>query len=344
MMARATGAFLLTLFVIGVVFGSFEGVGDLLLAFAVALAVGVAVAFWLERDARRGPPDVFDEHATRRAVRRGVVRTALVAVVWVVAGLFVVNLMSAVWQRRGDRDERFGLVAQYGFVAAHPGFRPAHSWFCCNTNLRSIEAGLTVRPRTAADLAPPIDLRLRLDLRGRLDNAWSRDLPATGLSVASAPLDKPETRRRLEQLPDLAVTTAVAELTRAMRPREFFAFLERQGIVFPEAEVAVYLEPEGQAAERRFDGDRPDERVSWPNPSLAQFQTWVKRLRDDDDDLLDALGLPGRARLQTLARDPRIHGFVLDQADRASLLRVVDDEAIARLAVGDIALRLGEPS
>ena len=67
---------------------------------------------------------VFDERATRRAVRRGVVRTALVAVVWIGVGLIGLNILLFAWQTRGDRNSHFGNVAVNGFFVSHPGLSP----------------------------------------------------------------------------------------------------------------------------------------------------------------------------------------------------------------------------
>jgi hypothetical protein len=337
--ARGTGAFLVALLAIGFVLGPFEG-RDFLVGLLVAAAIGVAAAFWLGRDERKPAPDVFDERATRRAVRRGVLRTGLVAVVWAVLGLIVLQIASGVWQRRGDRGEHFETVARYGFLASHPGFRPG-SRGCCNSNLRSIEIFFSVEPRTAGGLTAPVDLPLRLDLRGRLVDEGRYDLPRTAVDAAGDPMSKPALRSLLRDLPERIVATGVAELARPLSSAAFFELLERHGLDPLSADdVPVYLEPKN--VRPRQEGIFLEQRVSWPTPALAEFQAWVKQLRPGDDRVLDGLELPSSASLRALAADPRIHGFVVDRATPDELRRLLDEPAVRGVAIGDIAFDLGE--
>src|SRR4051812_42258312 len=116
-MARATGAFFVTFIAISYLLGDFRSSSAFLIALLVSAVIATAVAWWLRPESERNDvdPGVFDERATRRAVRRGVARTALVALVWVGLGLFALSIASAAWQQRGDRASHFGLVAGYGF-------------------------------------------------------------------------------------------------------------------------------------------------------------------------------------------------------------------------------------
>ena len=341
MTARAVGAFVLAFLAIGYLFGDFDDGTDFLLAGLAAAVIGAAVAFWVDRDERKGPPDVFDERATRRAVRRGVVRTALTAVVWVIIAAIVGEGLSAVWQSRGDRLEHFRDVTSLGFQVSHAGFRQQQHTSCCGRDLRSTSLFATVEPRTAAGVTNPISLTLSLDLRGRLDDDRF-ELPMTGVDVAQANglLPKSQLRRAVARLPEPVVATVVVELTRPMTPAAFYGLLARLAVVYPETgEVAVYLEPRDSIG-RRVDGDRFDGRVSWPNPALAEFQAWAKQLRDGDDRVLDQLGTPSVERLRAIAASPRVHGFVLE-ATLPQLRGLLDEPAVRDVMVGDVALRVG---
>ena len=337
MTARAIGAFLVALIAIGYLFGSFEGGLDFLIAVLVSATFAVLVELWLRRGERRDAvaPGDFDERATKRAVRRGVVRTAFTAVVWVALTLIGVGIVSSLWQTRGDRGEHFASVVGYGFFAARPGFTGHPPASCCSTGLRTLEVGLTADPKIASPLEQPVQLSFELDLRGRLGHEVFSELPPTGVDAAlgaSEPIGS-----NLADLPDGVDATAVVEFRRPLDVARFHQLLARRGMGGFEAEnVAVYLQPYERTSFETF-GNWYDERVSWPNPAVAGFQSWVKTLRASDDEVLDRLGLPPVRELGRIAAAPQIYGFVLDQAPPARLRAFAADPAVKWLAVGDVA-------
>lgn len=337
MTAWTVGAFIVALVVIGYLFGSFDGGLDFLVATLVAAGVAVLVGRWLRGGAAaETDPGAFDERATKRAVRRGIARTALTAVVWVVLALIAADIVSSAWQTRGDRPEHFGDVVRHGFFVSHPGFRRPHSWGCCNTYFRTVSTMFTTEPKTASPISQPVELDFELDLRGRLDDR-DLNLPVTGLDAAT-PASERE-MAKLDRLPD-AVATATAELRRPLNITEFYALLDRNRIDSSfDRSVAVYLQSQhiggGMNSGRYFDN-----RVSWPTPALAGFQAWVKSLRGSDDDVLDPLGVPSKDELERIAADPQIYGFVLDQATPAVLRAVAVDPAVRDVSVGDVAVNL----
>jgi hypothetical protein len=204
MTARAVGAFLVAMLAIGYLFGSFEDGRDLLIAILVSAGFAAIVELWLRRGERQNvrDPGEFDERATKRAVRRGVVRTAFVAVVWVLVVAIGLDLASSLWQRRGDRDDHFAEVVGYGFLAARPGFGGHPPAGCCNTELRTITAWLGVDPKTASPLEQTLQLWFELDLRGRLGDEVFSDLPPTGVGAALA--SGPTDARKLETSPTVS--------------------------------------------------------------------------------------------------------------------------------------------
>jgi hypothetical protein len=336
------GAFLVALIGIGYLFGSFEGGLDFLIAIAASGAFAVLVELWLRRGERQDAavePGDFDERATKRAVRRGVVRTALTAIVWVVLALIGAGFLSSAWQTRGDRPEHFGDVVRHGFFVSHPGFRTTHSWGCCNTYFRSVSTMFTTEPKVASPLAQSVNLEFELDLRGRLDQDTLQDIPVTGVNVASQ--QTVVDRAALRDLPNGVVATAIAELRRPLDVASFYDLVERVGISEPDfgfGDLSVFLQPQ-RNGERMF-GTYFDERVSWPSPAVAEFQAWVKTLRDSDDKVLDGLGLPPKRELERIAATPRIYGFVLDQATPEQLRRVATDPSVDRVSLGDVAYNL----
>jgi len=342
-MERAVGAFLVTFFALTYLFGESEGTGAYLLVVTlVSAAVAAGAAWWLRPGTRSRSVDAgaFDERATRRAVRRGVARTALVAVVWAFLGLFVLGIASGAWQTRGDRDGHFADVAGYGFFVSHPGFhiengRPS----CCTRGLRWIGVQIQAAPRTADPLASRLDKTLKLDLRNRLEGGplASRDVPRTGVDIAS-----PTTSAKLAQLPSSVVATAVVELRKGQPIASFYRLLGRHGFLSPYAspDVAVFLQPANT-----IPGPGPfSSIVSWPNPNIAQFQAWVKTLRASDDGVLEDLQVPPVATLRRIAQTPRVYGCVLDRATPKELQGLMRDPAVKELRLGDVAFEAGRPS
>jgi len=332
----------LVLVLLGYLFGDFNSDRDLLVAAAIAAVVAVLVAIWLRPGKHgEGEPGMFDERETRRAVRRGVIRTAFVAVVWVVAVSLLLTIVSGLWQTRGDRRDHFAEVAGYGFFAAHPGFRWTGRGACCNTDLRWSELLLTLDPKVASPLAQTSKLKLRLDLRGRLrDPPYQVSLPKTGLDAASFSPDKASLRQTLDSLPASVVATAIVELRRPLDVSSAYELLARHHI----GGVAVYLQSMDATITGSTSGTFADERVSWPNPAVAGFQSWVKRLRESDNQVLDGVGLPSVSVLRRIAERPKIYGFVLDQAPPRRLLQFLADPRVSMVRVGDVAFNLSGES
>jgi hypothetical protein len=347
LIARATGAFVVVLVVLGYLFGDFNSDRDLLVAAALAAVVAVLVAIWLRPGKHgEGEAGMFDERATRRAVRRGVIRTAFIAVVWVVAASILLTIASGLWQARGDRRDHFAKVAGYGFFAAHPGFRWTGRGSCCNTDLRWTELVLTLDPKVASPLPQTSQLKLRLDLRGRLrDRPYQTSRPKTGLDAASFSSDKASLRKTLDALPASVVATAIVELRRPLDVAAVYELLARHHITYPDSGgVAVYLQSMNATITGSTSGTSADERVSWPNPAVAGFQSWVKRLHESDNEVLDGIGLPAVSVLRRIAERPRIYGFVLDHAPPSELVRFLADPSVSMVRVGDVAFNFSAES
>ena len=342
MIERALGAFLVSLTAIGFLLGSFEGGRDLLVAAAVSALIAVVVVLWLRHSERQVEEGYFDEHATRRAVRRGVIRTALAAVVPLFVMTVIVSTASRFWQTRGGRDDRFQHVAGYGFFAAHAGFRPTGLLGDrTSADFRSLELPLEAIPRSATPLVEPHTFRLRLDLLGRLNEAELYDLPTSGVDVALA--RRPLTRAELDafdRLSSFAVASAAVELREPLAVTDLQELLSRYRLLDLDGDrVGIHLEARDEAGRRSGFGFT--RRVGWPNPFVAQFQAWAKELRDEDDPALADLGLPSSDELRELAADPRVYGFVLDAATPSQLRGLRSEPAVSAISVGDVSFDLG---
>jgi hypothetical protein len=310
------------------------------------------------------PP--FDSRAARRAIWRGVMRTALTAVFVVFFAYVVLTLISGVWQRRGDREERFQTVAGLGFLVAHPDWRGEPSG-CCNVDLTSLELSLDVQPQTANALGPTTRAWLRLNILGRIVIDSIPVLPQTPIEQAlsgSRP-SKARTRRLLEKLPEPMRASAVVELATPLTAADFADLLARGHV--PTSTPGLRNSPpiflESPYPPFHIGGPDPElgplRKLAWPNPTIAsataadgdlapadpltQFKAWAAKLDDGDNRNLGRLGLPPASRIKTLAADAKVHGFILTKASVKTLRALLDDPGTRSVKIADVAFDLGIP-
>jgi hypothetical protein len=120
-----------------------------------------------------------------------------------------------------------------------------------------------------------------------------------------------------------------------------YDLLARHQITYPDSGgVAVYLQSMNATITRGPSGTFADERVSWPNPAVAGFQSWVKHLRESDNNVLDGVGMPSVSVLRRIAERPKIYGFVLDHAPPRRLIQFLADPRVSMVRGGDVAFNL----
>ena len=297
----------------------------------------------------------FDERAARRAIRRGVVRTAVTGVLLVFVGWLILTIVSHYLQRLGDREERFQSVYGLGFLVAHPDWR-GEPGGCCNTDLTSLELFLDVQPQTPEPLSPTTKAWLRLNILGRLVIDSIPILPETPIqhAISGGRPGREETRALLDELPQPVRASAVVEPVTPLGVDEFGELLERTGS-WPGSFPPVYLESlYSQPVEF------PPSKLGWPNPGIAsseawgdshlevadqltQFKAWAAMLDDGDNRNLERLGLPPADEIKKLAVDPKVHAFILPKASVEELRALLDDPAVLSVNVADVAFDLGHP-
>ena len=304
------------------------------------------------------PP--FDQHAARRAIWRGVVRTAVTGVLIVFVGWFILTLLSGFWQKRGDREERFQSVIGLGFLVAHPDWR-GEPGGCCNTDLTSLELFLDVQPQTAESLSPTTKAWLRLNILGRLVIDSIPTLPATPIehALSGGRPSKAQTQALLAELPEPMRASAVVEFTTPLGAPEFAELLRRIDVPSLSSSPPIFLESPYPPFDT--DGPMPEigprRKLAWPNPQIAsaaagegqleasdpltQFKAWAAMLRDGDDRNLGRLGLRPADEIKTLATDPKVHAFILTKASVEKLRALLDDPAVRSVNVADVAFDLG---
>jgi hypothetical protein len=337
-----------------VLFGLFAGITTLgAILFFAALSAAAAVAFGArirrEFDVMQNPDAVI-----RRAVFRGLVRTALSALLVLFVGFWLLHIAASLWQGRDDREARFARVIGTGFAVAHPDYQQSPP-FCCNTGITGMDMVLTVSPRIPGSFVSDSNEHLRINLLGHIEQGSVPVLPYGPINSAlnEPPQSPRQTRALLNGLPHSITALAIVQLRKPLAMRPFVRLLRRQGYRVPPAGLdmpPVFLEP-------------PDARppgalarsLTWPEPlstdysffrsddaptgafvprlrevdSLAQFQAWAKELRPSDDANLEAIGLPSAKEIKAVAADAEVHGFIAQNVSPTQIRRLLDDRQVA---------------
>lgn len=297
-------------------------------------------------------PD-FDPRATRRAVRRGVLRTAsVVLAVLLVVGLAAVGM--AFVQQRGDRGERMTDVLGTAFKIYNPAYQI--DWeTCCETTPLSMS--FTVRAsqiRAARGFSESggSTHTITQDFFGRVGRLPLGNYANTTLSTNLADVGtdlqrKEDIRKVLARLPDGLNALAVIEFATPARTEELAAFTRDFGLC-----------PQKVVYERR-PGSVP---ITWgtttwdraPMPegltscadeirsALEGFRAWSRLLRDHDDANLRHFDL-SLARLRKAANDGLAYAVVDDLASVKELRKVIEDPRVRTVRLADVAFDLLDP-
>ncbi|MFG1619889.1 hypothetical protein ACGFI3_44670 [Nonomuraea wenchangensis] len=301
-------------------------------------------------------PD-FDAGRTRRAVRRGVLRTALTSAVMLLVVVLLLNLGAQWFQRRGDRDDRMLNVLGTALQVANPGYQ-VDAMMCCDTTPFSLSFTVRLTPLRAGGYSTPnqfggADFTVSQNQFGRVDWPPPGFLKETSLFTAldsvgtDAPPGKADTKKILDRLPESMYALAVVDFAEPLGEREFSAFVQRHGGVPPE--IAIYDgRIGGTPISWRLDTPLPDASqgdapeltdAELPRNGLAGFRRWVGDLRDHDAVNLDKFGL-GLKMLRKWAADGLAYAYVTQHARVRDLRALIDDPQIRAIRLADVAYDL----
>ncbi|SDG65431.1 hypothetical protein SAMN05421505_106139 [Sinosporangium album] len=299
------------------------------------------------------PIPEFDAKRTRRAVRRGILRTAIVVVALLVLVPAAVVTGSSLLQMRGDRGLRMLDVAGTALRVAYPGLH-IEVGECCDTDVTSMSFTVTLSPRRAMGAFftgrgfGGVTRTIEQDFFGRLSpvplDAGSMGTTLNqALSYIGRDINpKEEMRRVLKNLPKSLNGLAVVEFTRPLTSQELSAFAKKHDACA------------GQVVYERAPGSTPitwseDYRtIAYPNDGfgeggamcserseevLKDFRFWVEKRTDHDAVNIGRVGLKFE-RLRKAAKEGLAYGFVASHAVER-LASMLEDPAVRTIRLAD---------
>lgn len=279
----------------------------------------------------------IDDRAVRRAMRRGVLRTGLVAAVGLtVLAMLVVATAAVISTVRGPR---FHLIAVNGMVVAHPEYEIWQDGSCCAsgplfglTNLGLVnQVRLGLRPLGSLDHSGTISVTVEQSAGGDLHTNLDAGPTPLGDALARGRPSTASTAQFLRELPEPTVVSALIELNRPVDEPAFLQFFDRSVPV-----TAVSYRSVTVFAVDPY-GPRSTNPVSWHSPGLDELRAWAGQLGAADDGNLAAIGLPPAAEIQRIAADGEIHAFVVPRMPLALARALLDDPSVRSLNVLDVA-------
>lgn len=264
-------------------------------------------------------PGLFGRRATRRAVVRGLARTAFLALIAFFLLSLLVQMLGNILLNslgRGDDLNRVGLV---GYQVGHPGL-DLHQR---NWRIGSLHAEGTISGTTQDGLR--IDVPLKVSIFGTLNRPPTQldPLDRTILGPGSAPA---EARAFLHQLPSGVRVDAVVQLAKPVHTADVAAV---GGIAGPLG--TVFYSPVFGAGGGFDFVARPvswSERYHVPDLRAPSFSSWTRSLNTSDDDNLRTLDLPPSQELQRLARADLVYAFYLRNQTPAQLTALLKNPLV----------------
>ncbi|MET7461522.1 hypothetical protein [Nonomuraea sp. NPDC005501] len=293
-------------------------------------------------------PD-FDPRATRRSVRRGIVRTATVVLAVLVAVVLVATLGSAAVQKRGDRERRMWDVLGTAFKIYNPAYA-IDVVGCCETTPWSMSLTVGARQRRAQGGFEGGDggfYTITQDFFGRVGRLPLGNYANTRLSTSLANVgtrlqSKEGVRTVLARLPEDLNAMAVIEFAKPMTPAEFGAFGHGCDgrVVYERRPGSVPITWGSTTYDRAFpdeDMDLPCEKE--PAQELEHFRRWVAMLHDYDEANLRRFDL-SLARLRKVAADGLVYAYVDEMVTVKDLRKLIEDPRVRTVRLADVAFDL----
>ncbi|GAA4969971.1 hypothetical protein HD597_008855 [Nonomuraea thailandensis] len=294
-------------------------------------------------------PD-FDPKLTRKAVRRGLVRTTTNVLAVLLALALVATIGSSLVQQRGDRERRMTDVLGTAFKLYNPAYSVAVS-DCCETTPLSMSFQVTASPLRPVGGSWPAageTYTISQDFFGRVGRLPLGSTAGTRLSVSlfnvgGALAPKEEVRKVLARLPDGLNALSVVEFAAPLKDAELKAFLEQNKTC---ADKVVYERRTSSLpitwGEITWDGGEFSEGKHGCGVGLDNFRTWVGLLREHDDANLRSFDLT-LDRLRKAARDGLAYAYVDELSSVERLRELIEDPRVRTIRLADATFDLDRP-
>jgi hypothetical protein len=285
---------------------------------------------------------LFEPAATRRAVLRGLLRTALIALALVLVFLSLGEVAGRASYRLHNGSGHFDRVLAQGWVVGHPGVAATVSqgkqstefgWLHATERFRFTQPdGSRARVTVRQDLLGHVSVKG--DVGSRLDQVLGDGQASRAQAMAFA-----------KGLPAAALTEVVVVLRQPLHEQAASDFDGEFGL---DSRAWFYEDPFagardfgfGYAGDAVYSGHGRNP-VSWPprNDSdlfRGRFPDWTAELSSRDDANLERLGLPSSAKLKELGESALVHGLLLQDLTPTQLLSLLADPAVESFTPVDV--------
>ncbi|MEV4456510.1 hypothetical protein [Microbispora sp. NPDC049633] len=297
-------------------------------------------------------PD-FDYKATRRAVRRGVARTAITVLAALLVLVLAATMGSGLIQRRGDREVRMTDVLGTAFKIYNPGYDIEVRSSGATTPL-SMSFTVAARPVRAVggfvEGYGGVEHVVTQDFFGHVGRLPLGTFAGTTLSralmnVGTTLQRKEDSRKVLARIPEGLNALAVVEFARPLTTDELVAFTTEHKSYADK----VVLERRPGSIPITWGGMTMWDRAPMPGADdepiksdFGNFRRWVGILEDYDDDNLHDFDL-SLARLRKAADDGLVYAYVDSLSTIGQLRKVIEDPLVRTVRVADVTHDLERP-
>ncbi|MEV0591208.1 hypothetical protein [Nonomuraea cavernae] len=294
-------------------------------------------------------PD-FDPRRTRRAVRRGLVRTTSMVLAALTVVALAATLGSTAVQKRGDRQQRMTDVLGTAFKIYNPAYS-LYTEHCCDATPLSLSFTVSGRPIRAAGGFTGYGgsgYTITQDFFGRVGRLPLGNSANTTLSTALAnvrtgnqPADS--SRKVLARLPEELNALAVVEFDRPLTSDELVRFGRDHGacpekVVYEQRPRAIPITWGLTTWDR---APLPDSGMCYETSRdfVRDFRAWTGLLRDHDDANLRHFDLT-LDRLRKAADDGLAYAYVDNLVTVGKLRKLIDDPRVRTVRVADVTYDL----
>lgn len=305
-------------------------------------------SFAAERDPAPMPElAMFGRGATRRAVLRGLFRTALLALVLYFLFALVGSIVGFTAFKLGGRDEAFERVGVVGLNVAHPAVDRGQQSFGTQHWgwLHTVKTDKFVQPDGSL-----VQTDVRMDLLGRISvkSPLGSRLDQALFEGRATPT---QAAAFIGGLPASAVADVVVDFTTPLDEAGYAAFQADRRVAEMTFRAVTFYEDPFAGPRRAFrrdgggqftDGTAANRSVAWSgmNYPFTSFASWTRALKRSDDGNLARLGLPDSATLKKLGEESLVHGLYIKNLTPTDLRLLAGNGHVRSVTPVDVRLTI----